>query len=63
MKKDGLFDGTMGTYGGAEVCGLIGTFLLAKISEKYDKRKYLSCQYLNESCQYLKTKATLNLKE
>ena len=22
MKKDGLFDGTMGAYDGAEVCGL-----------------------------------------
>ena len=37
MKKDGLFDVTMGAYDGAEVCELAGTFLLDKISEKYEK--------------------------
>ena len=37
MKKDGLFDVTMGAYDGAEVCELVGTFLLDKISEKYEK--------------------------
>ena len=37
MKKDGLFDVTMGAYDSAEVCELVGTFLLDKISEKYDK--------------------------
>ena len=37
MKKDGLSDVTMGAYDGAEVCELVGTFLLDKISEKYDK--------------------------
>ena len=37
MKKDGLFNMTMGAYDGAEVCKLVGTFLLNKISEKYDK--------------------------
>ena len=37
MKKDALFDVTMGTYDGAEVCDLVGTFLSDKISEKYDK--------------------------
>ena len=39
MKKDGLFDVTMGVgvYDGAEVCELVGTFLLDKISEKYEK--------------------------
>ena len=37
MKKDGLFDVTMGAYDGAEVCELVGTFLLDKINEKYDK--------------------------
>ena len=35
MKKDGLSDVATGAYGGAEVCGLVGTFLLDKISEKY----------------------------
>ena len=37
MKKDGLFNVTMRAYDGAEVCELVGTFLLHKISEKYDK--------------------------
>ena len=37
MKKDGLFDVTMGAYDGVEVCELVGTFLLDKICEKYDK--------------------------
>ena len=37
MKKDGLFDVTMGAYDGVEVCELVGTFLLDKISVKYDK--------------------------
>ena len=38
MKKDsGLFDVTMGTYDGAEVCELVGTFLLYKLSLKYNK--------------------------
>ena len=38
MKKDsGLFDLTMGVYDGAEVCELVGTFLLYKLSLKYNK--------------------------
>ena len=38
MKKDsGLFDVTMGAYDGAEVCELVGTFLLYKRSLKYNK--------------------------
>ena len=37
MKKDGLFDVTLGVHDGADVCELVGTFLLDKISEKYDK--------------------------
>ena len=36
-EKDGLFDVTMGTCDDAEVCELLRTFLLDKISEKYDK--------------------------
>ena len=34
-KKEGLFDVTMGAFDGAEICELIGTFLLSKVSEKY----------------------------
>ena len=37
MKKNVLFDVTMGACDDAEVCELDGTFLLDKISEKYDK--------------------------
>ena len=62
MKKDGLFDVTMGAYDGAEVCELVGTFLLDKISEKYEEKK-TSVYIVMTGCQYLKTKAALNLKE
>ena len=38
MKKDSrLFDLTMGAYNGAEVCELVETFLLYKLSLKYNK--------------------------
>ena len=38
MKKEGnLFDVAMGAYGGAEVCELVGIFMLNKINEKYNK--------------------------
>ena len=37
MKKDGLFDVTMGAYDGRKVYELVGAFLLDKISVKYDK--------------------------
>ena len=38
MNKDsGLFDATMGAYDGAEVCELVGTYLLYKFSLKYNK--------------------------
>ena len=37
MKKDsGLFDVTMSAYDGTKVCELVGTFLLYKLSIKYD---------------------------
>ena len=37
-KREGnLFDVTMGAYDGAEVCELVGIFMLNKISEKYNK--------------------------
>ena len=37
MKKDGSFDVTTGANDGVEVCELVGTYLLNKISEKYNK--------------------------
>ena len=39
MKKDsGLFDVAMGPFDGAEVCKLVGNFLLHKLSEKYERK-------------------------
>jgi len=39
MKKGGkLFDVTMGAFDGAEVCELVGCFLLSKITQKYNKK-------------------------
>ena len=32
-KREGLFDVAMGAYYGAEVCKLVGTLLLEKISD------------------------------
>ena len=38
IKKDsGLFDETIGAYDGAEICELVGIFLLYKLSLKYNK--------------------------
>ena len=36
-KESGLFDVTMGTYDGAEVCELVGIFILYLVSLKYNK--------------------------
>ena len=36
-KESGLFDVTMGAYDGAEVCELVGSFLLYALLLKYDK--------------------------
>ena len=36
-KKGGLFDVTMGAFDGAEVCELVGTYLLNIISERCEK--------------------------
>ena len=39
MKKGGkLFDVTMGAYDGAEVCELVGCYILSIITNRYDKR-------------------------
>ena len=37
MKKYGLFNVTIRAHDGAEICELVGTFLLDKISVKDDK--------------------------
>ena len=36
-KGTGLFDVTMGAYDGAEVCELVGSFLLHILSQNYNK--------------------------
>ena len=38
IKKDGasMFDVTMGSFDGAEICELIGLFALHKLNEKYE---------------------------
>ena len=41
MKKHGgWFDVTVGAYDGAEVCKLVGTYVLSLISEKYNKKDF-----------------------
>lgn len=37
VKKDGLFDVTMGSYDGAEICELVGLFLLDILQKRYKK--------------------------
>ena len=53
MKEDGLFNVTMGTHNGPEICALVGTFLLDKISVKYNKNSI--GLYRDHGCQSLKT--------
>ena len=53
MKEDDLFDVTMGVYHGREVCEFVGTFLLDKISVKYNKNSIGLCR--TRVCMYLKT--------
>ena len=41
MKKEsGLFNVTMGAYDSAEVCKLVGTYMLSIISKKYNKKDF-----------------------
>ena len=49
-KGDQLFDVSMG-YGGAEVCKLVGAFVLDKLSEKF--RKGDLCLFRDDGLQYL----------
>ena len=41
IKKDGdlNFDGTMGSYDGAEICELVGLYILHVLGEKFRKDK------------------------
>ena len=35
---DSCFDVTMGSYGGAEICELVGIFILKSLEDKIDKQ-------------------------
>ena len=39
-KQGGLFDVSMGAYDGAEVCKLVGTYMLNLLSKKYSKNDF-----------------------
>ena len=39
-KQGGLFDVSMGAYDGAEVCELVGTYMLNLLSKKYNKNNF-----------------------
>ena len=40
IKKQGLFDVSMGACDGAEVCELVGTYMLHVLSKKYNKNDF-----------------------
>ena len=37
-KQSGLFEATMGAYDGAEVCELVGTYMIFLISQNHNKK-------------------------
>ena len=39
-KEGGLFDVSMGAYNGAEMCELVGTYMLYVLFKKYSKNNY-----------------------
>ena len=59
MKKDGLFDVTMGADDSTEVCELVGTFLLDKISKKYKNSISL---YRDDGLSVFKNKSSTQLE-
>ena len=54
-KQSGLFDVTIGVYDGAEVCELVGTYMLSLISKKHNK-KYFGL-YLDDGLGVVKNKS------
>ena len=60
MKKDDLFDVKMGVHDGAEVCEVVGTFLLDKNSVKYDKNSI--GLYLDNGLSVFKNKSGAQLE-
>ena len=57
-KRGDIFDVAMGAYDGAEVCELVGTFLLEKISEICSKSNI--GLYRDDGYQFLETKVAHN---
>ena len=62
MKKDGLFDVTMGAFDGAEVGELFGTFLLDKISVKNNDKNRTGL-YRNSRLSVFKNKSGTQLEK
>ena len=54
-KQGGLFDVSMGAYDGAEVCELVGTYMLNLLSKKYNKNDF--GLYRNDGLAVLKNKS------
>ena len=54
-KQRGLFDVSIGAYDGAEVCELVGTYMLNLLSEKYNKNDLGF--YLDDGLAFLKNKS------
>ena len=61
MNKGGMFDVTMEVYDGTEVCEIFGTFLLDKISVKYDKNS--TSLYFDNGLSLFKNSTWKNKKE
>ena len=53
-KEGGLFDVSMGTYDGAEVCELVGIYMLHLLSRRYNKNDFEL--YRDEGLAVLKKK-------
>ena len=58
IKKQGLFDVSMGAYHGAEVCELVGTYMLNVLSKKYNKNDF--GLYRDDGLAVLKKKSGRN---
>ena len=56
-KKDSnsLFDVTMGSYDGAEICELVGLFILNKLGQKFGKENI--CLYRDDGLAIMKSKS------
>ncbi len=44
--SNSLFDVTMGSYDGAEICELVGLFILNNLGQKFGKENMINVQYL-----------------